>query len=127
MRWRFCGMRRDRFSLCFIPVCPVCARARAYWNLLRVPGRITVVGKLRYDLLDLGQDRSPLAERHGDIEFVQAALQRRPGEFHTFRTGDLCAGTGKDPFVGVEEFLEQFFARTEADKLELLCRLAGEA
>jgi len=30
----------------------------------------TGVGELRYDLLELGEDRGSLAERHGDVEFV---------------------------------------------------------
>ena len=38
----------------------------------------TGVGKLRNELLELGEDRGSLAERHGDIELVSTMLQRRP-------------------------------------------------
>ena len=53
----------------------------------------TRVGELRHDLLEVGEDRGSLAERHGDIEFVQTTLQRRPGKLYTLRAGYLFTGT----------------------------------
>src|SRR4029077_14149114 len=87
----------------------------------------TGVGELRNDLLELGEDRGSLAERHGDIEFVETMLQRRPGELYAFREGYLFTGAGHDPLVRIEEFLEEFFARTEANKFEFRAGFAGEA
>ena len=60
----------------------------------------TGVGKLRNDLLELGEDRGSLAERHGDIEFVSNMLQGRLGELYTFRAGYLFTGARQDPFIG---------------------------
>src|SRR6266403_765372 len=87
----------------------------------------TRVGELRHDLLESGQDGASLAKRHGDIELVKTTLQRRPGELYTLRTGYLGAGARHYPLVRIEEFLEEFFARTEANELEFLAGFAGEA
>src|SRR5258707_12156243 len=87
----------------------------------------TRVGELRHDLLESGQDGASLAKRHGDIELVKTTLQRRPGELYTLRTGYLGAGAGHYPLVRIEAFLEQFFARTEANELKFLAGFAGEA
>src|SRR5205807_3541095 len=87
----------------------------------------TRVGELRHDLLESGQDGASLAKRHGDIELVKTTLQRRPGELYTLRTGYLGAGAGHYPLVRIEEFLEQLFARTEANELKFLAGFAGEA
>src|ERR1700687_6263049 len=54
-------------------------------------------------------------------------LQRRPGKLYTFRAGDLFTGARKDAIVGIEEFFEEFFARTEADELKFRAGFAGEA
>src|SRR6202521_615448 len=87
----------------------------------------TRVGELRHDLFEVGEDRGSLAERHGDIEFVQTTLQRRPGELYTFRAGYLFTGARQDPLIRIEEFLEEFFARTEANEFEFRAGFAGEA
>src|SRR6202795_3519382 len=85
------------------------------------------VGELRHDLLESGQDGVSLAKRHSDIELVETTLQRRPGEPHTLRTGYLGAGAGQYPLVRIEELLEEFFARTEANELKFLAGFSGEA
>ncbi len=101
---------------------------RARRNVLRAPGLIaTGVSELRYDPLELGQDGLSLSERHRYIEFVETSFQRRPRELYTFRTGDLFTGARKNPLVGIEELLEEFFTRTEANELEFLAGFAGEA
>src|SRR5260370_16525159 len=82
------------------------------------------VGELRYDAFELSQDGGSLAERHSDIEFVQAALQRRPGEPYALCTGDLGAGAGQNPLVRIEELLEEFFASTQPHQLKFLAGFA---
>src|ERR1700674_2189254 len=87
----------------------------------------TRVGELRHDLLELGEDRGSLAERHGDIKFVQTTLQRRPGKLYTFRAGYLFTGARQHSLVGIKQFFEELFARTEANELEFRAGFAGEA
>ena len=81
---------------------------------------------MRHDLLELGKNRGSIAERHGDVELVEAALQRRPRELDTFGAGDLGTSARENSFVGVKEFLEKLFSRTEADELEFLTGFTGE-
>src|ERR1035441_5524215 len=102
--------------------------SRARRNVLRAPGLMaTGVSELRYDPLELSQDGLSLSERHRYIEFVETSFQRRPRELYTFRTGDLFTDARKNPLVGIEELLEEFFTRTEANELEFLAGFAGEA
>jgi hypothetical protein len=54
-------------------------------------------------------------------------LQRWPGELYTFRAGYCFTGARQDPFIGIKEFLEEFFAGTEADELEFRAGFSGEA
>ena len=60
----------------------------------------TGVGKLRNDLLELGEDRGSLAERHGDTELVSTMLQRRPGDLYTSVQAIFSQALGIGPFIG---------------------------
>jgi hypothetical protein len=103
-------------------------RTRARKDILRIPCPIaTGVSELRYDPPELGQDGLSLSERHRNVEFVEAAFQRWPDQLCTLRTGYLFTGARENPLVGIEEFLEELFTRTEANELEFLAGFAGEA
>jgi hypothetical protein len=68
-----------------IPTFPLAAELHAVRAPHRPAPRLIAagVGKLRNDLLELGEDRGSLAERHGDTELVSTMLQRRPGDLYT--------------------------------------------
>src|SRR5580698_1092229 len=95
--------------------------------MFQVSGMLgTLVGELRNDLLKLSENWRSFPHRHGDVELVQTTLQRGPSEPDTFRTSYLGAGARQDTLVGIEELLEEFFSRTQADELEFLRRFARQ-